>query len=65
MGLVLYVIFHALCLFGTIICAIIMEDKDYIDDREIYMIVGIFIPWGVLVWLGAVYCGEKISASLT
>lgn len=65
MGVILYCIFHALCLFGVIVTSIILEDKDYIDDREIYMIAGIFVPWGVLVWLGAVYCGEKISASLT
>lgn len=65
MGWILYAIFHCLCLFGAIIAAIVMEDKDFIDDREIYMIIGIFVPWGVLIWLAAVWCGEKISASLT
>lgn len=64
-GTICAIVLHCVLLFGTIIVAIVMEDKDYIDDREIYMIVGIFVPLGVLVWLGAVYVGETISARLT
>ncbi len=64
-GTICAIVLHCVLLFGAIIVAIVMEDKDYIDDREIYMIVGIFVPLGVLVWLGAVYVGETISARLT
>lgn len=64
-ALILGLFLHALFFFGAVVVAIIMEDMDYVDDREIYMIIAIFIPLGVLLWLGGIYVGEKISASLT
>lgn len=62
---IIYTIFHLLCLFGVIVYSKVLYRKHIIDDAEIYNIVGIFVPWGVLVWLAAVHAGEKLSDSLT
>ena len=63
-GFIVGLFVHLVLLFGAIVCSKVMLNKRYIDDDEFYNIVAIFVPWAVLVWLGAVYVGEKISDRL-
>lgn len=64
MGLILYIIFHLICMAAAIILATIMENLYVIDDKELSCVLSAILPWGVIVWLLALYAGEKISENL-
>lgn len=49
-------------LFGVAVFAAKLAENQYIiDDSDMAIIVAIFIPIGVFVWLGAMYLADRVD----
>lgn len=57
LGIVVYLIFF----FGVVLVSALAEDYDIIDDKEYYIIMGIFVPPAVLVLIGGLWLADRIT----
>lgn len=62
--IILAVILHIICLFGAVVLCKVAEAKDIIMDAEFPMVVSIFLPLGVIIFIGALWVGELVSDNL-
>lgn len=63
--IILAVILHVIFLFGAVVLCKVAEAKDIIDDAEFPMVISIFLPLGVMVFIGALWVGELVSDNLS
>lgn len=63
--IILAVILHVVFLFGAVVLCKVAEAKDIIDDAEFPMVISIFLPLGVMVFIGALWVGELVSDNLS
>lgn len=63
--IVLAVILHVIFLFGAMVLCKVAEAKDIINDAEFPMVISIFLPLGVMVFIGALWVGELVSDNLS
>lgn len=59
-GAIIYVIIHLILMFLSIVLAKIAEDDDVIDDADFWIVLSVFLPWGILVVLGAMFLAQRI-----
>lgn len=64
MLIAIYVVFHLITFFFCIVAAKLAWQKNIIDDDELFMVMGIFVPWGVLLFIGALWFADYISDNL-
>lgn len=62
---VLAILLHISFLFGAVVLCKVAKAKDIIEDAEFPMIIAIFLPLGVIVFVGALWVGELVSDSLS
>lgn len=63
--IILAVILHVILLFGAVVLCKVTEAKNIIDDAEFPMTISIFLPLGVMVFIGALWVGELVSDNLS
>lgn len=63
--IVLAVILHVIFLFGAVVLCKVAEAKDIINDAEFPMVISIFLPLGVMVFIGALWVGELVGDNLS
>lgn len=63
--IILAVILHVILLFGAVVLCKVVEAKNIIDDAEFPMTISIFLPLGVIVFIGALWVGELVSDNLS
>ncbi len=63
--IILAVILHVIFLFGAVVLCKVAETKDIIGDAEFPMVISIFLPLGVMVFIGALWVGELVSDNLS
>lgn len=63
--IILAVILHVILLFGAVVLCKVAEAKDIINDAEFPMVISIFLPLGVMVFIGALWVGELVSDNLS
>lgn len=56
-----FVFLHLLMFGVTVFVASVAEDRDVIDDKDFAIIIGIFIPVGVLVLIGALWLADMFN----
>lgn len=62
--IILAVLLHIICLFGAVVLCKVAEDKDIINDAEFPMVISIFLPLGVIIFVSALWVGELVSDNL-
>lgn len=60
-GIVCGVILHLILMFAAVLLVKVAWWKDIIDDDEMALIVSIFLPIGVICFVGAIWLAETIS----
>lgn len=63
--IILAVILHVILLFGAVVLCKVAEAKNIIDEAEFPMTISIFLPLGVIVFIGALWVGELVSDNLS
>lgn len=63
-GIICGVIFHLFLMFCSIVVTKVAWDKDIIDDDELPLILSVFIPLGVMAFIGALWAAEVVSGKL-
>lgn len=59
-GLLAYIIlFFVACLMARV-----AYNKNSIDDFIFPVVIGIFVPFGIIAWIGAIWLGDVISDNL-
>lgn len=61
---ILAIFFHIIFLFGAVVLSKVAEAEGIIDDAEFPMTISIFLPLGVIVFIGALWVGELVSDNL-
>ena len=62
---VLAILLHIVFLFGAVVLSKVAKAKNIIEDAEFPMIIAIFLPLGVMVFISALWVGELVSDSLS
>lgn len=60
-GIVCGVILHLILMFAAVLLVKVAWWKDIIDDDETALICSVFIPLGVMCFVGAIWLAETIS----
>lgn len=64
-GIICGVIFHIFLVFCSVVVTKVAWNKDVIDDDEFPLILSIFLPLGVMAFIGALWVGEEVSDKLS
>ena len=62
---ILLVVLHLIFLFGAVVVIKVARNTDIIDDADFPLIIAIFFPLGVVVFISALWLGETVSRKLT
>ena len=63
--IILLVVLHLILLFCAVVVVKIAENADIIDDPDFPLVISIFLPLVVMVFVGALWLGEVVSYKLT
>lgn len=63
--IILLIILHLILMFGAVVMCKVAESKDIIEDAEFPMVVAIFVPLGVVIFVGALWVGVAVSNNLS
>lgn len=63
-GMIAGFIVHGLLVFANTTLCIVAEDRDIIEDKDLWLIIGLFVPLGTILVMAGLCCGEYLSDRL-